>query len=135
MQAESRHSLNAAERTELHRSELSNAIVQLYKERFGRGPTKVRTNYARPDVILVTLENSLTPAERTLAEMGQHQRLRETRVLFQYASERAFIEAVEQITGRRVRAYVSGIDTEHDVSSEVFYLDEPDSQVHPAAPG
>jgi hypothetical protein len=32
------------------------------------------------------------------------------------------VETVEQITGRSVRAFVSGTDTEHDVSSEVFYL-------------
>jgi uncharacterized protein YbcI len=105
---------------------VSNAMVRLYKEQFGRGPTTTRTHFAGPDVLITTLEDSLTPAERNMVAMGEHQRLRDTRMFFQYASEEAFREAVEQITGRKVRAFVSGIDTHRDVSSEVFYL-EPQS--------
>jgi hypothetical protein len=48
-------------------------------------------------------------------------------MFFQYATVKEFVETVEQITGRTVRAFVSGIDTEHDVSCEVFYLEpQPD---------
>jgi uncharacterized protein YbcI len=103
--------------------ELSNAMVRIYKDHFGRGPTKVRTDYAGPDTIVTTLQDSLTPAERNLARMGEHQRLRDTRMFFQYATEPTFREAVETITGRKVTAFVSGIDTRQDVSSEVFYLE------------
>ena len=49
--------------------------------------------------------------------------MREIRLFFQHATERDFTEAVEQITGRKVRAFVSGTDTNQDVSSEVFYLE------------
>jgi uncharacterized protein YbcI len=104
---------------------VSNEMVRLYKEKFGRGPTKARTNFAGPDVVLTTLENSLTPAERNLVAMGEHQRLRDTRMFFQYATEDEFREAVERVVGRKVWAFVSGIDTRNDVSIEVFYL-EPD---------
>jgi uncharacterized protein YbcI len=104
-------------------AELSTAMVRLYKEQFGRGPTKAHTAYATPDLVIATLENSMTPAERRMAEMGEHQRLRDTRMFFQHASEREFVQTVEAITGRTVRAFVSGIDTEKDVSSEVFYLE------------
>lgn len=113
----------ADERQGLHLAELSNAMVRIYKEQFGRGPTRTRTNYAGPNVLITTLEDSLTPSERRMAELGEHQRLRDIRMFFQHASEPVFIEAVEQITGRRVRAFVSGIDTNQDVSSEVFYLE------------
>lgn len=34
-----------------------------------------------------------------------------------------FIGTVEEITGRRVQGFVSGIDTGHDVSSEVVYFE------------
>lgn len=111
------------ERQGLHLSEVSNAMVKIYKEQFGRGPTKTVTNYAGPNVLITTLENSLTPAERRMADLGEHQRLRDTRMIFQYASTGEFTETVERITGRKVRAFVSGIDTERDVSSEVFYLE------------
>ena len=102
---------------------VSNAMVKLYKEQLGRGPTKCRTNYAGPDTLISTLQDSMTPAERTLVAMGEHQRLRDTRMFFQYASETQFREAVEQITGRKVWAFVSGIDTAKDLSSEVFYFE------------
>jgi uncharacterized protein YbcI len=104
-------------------SALSNEMVALYKTQLGRGPTKVRSNWAGPDALLVTLEDSLTPAEQRLVEMGEHGRLRDTRTFFQYATAADFIEVAERLTNRRVRAFVSGIDTAEDVSSEVFYFD------------
>jgi uncharacterized protein YbcI len=104
------------------RAELSREMVHLYKELFGRGPTKSRTDFATPDTILCTLENSLTLAERALVEMGEHQRLRDTRMYFQHATEDRFREVVERVTGREVRAFISGIDTGQDVACEIFYL-------------
>ena len=102
---------------------VSNAMVRLFKEQFGRGPTKVRTHFAGSDLLVTTLENSLTPAERALVKMGEHQRLREARMFFQYATEEEFRRTVEEITGRKVWAFVSGIDTAQDVSSQVYYLE------------
>jgi uncharacterized protein YbcI len=103
--------------------EISNAMVHLYKELFGRGPTKVRTNYAGPDLLVTTLENSLTRIERTMADAGEHERLRDLRMHFQYLGEEDFVGSVERITGRTVRAFVSGMDTRKDVASELFYLE------------
>ena len=105
---------------------VSNAIVKLYKEQFGRGPTKARTNFAGSDVLICTLQDSLTPAERNMVALGEHQRLRDVRMFFQHASEDQFRGAVEEIVGRKVWAFVSGIDTEQDVSVEVFYLEPSD---------
>jgi hypothetical protein len=42
---------------------------------------------------------------------------------FQYLNEEQFVGTVEQITGRKVRAFVSGIDPKRDVSAELFYLE------------
>jgi uncharacterized protein YbcI len=111
------------DRQGLELQEVTNAMVRLYKELFGRGPTKARSNYAGPNALLATIENSLTPAERNMLEFDEHQRVREIRMFFQQASERDFVETVEQITGRKVRSFVSGVDTHHDVSSEVFYFE------------
>jgi uncharacterized protein YbcI len=115
--------LGHSDRRGMELQELSNAMVRIYKESFGRGPTKARTHYAGPDILVATLENSLTAAERSMVALDEHQRVREIRMFFQHASERDFTEAVEQITGRKVRAFVSGTDTHSDVSSEVFYLE------------
>lgn len=118
--AEREHGEQHGRRSEL--LQLSNEMVGLYKELFGRGPTKARSDYAGRDAVVCTLENSLTPAERSLAALGEHQRLRDSRMFFQYATEERFIEATERVTGRRVRAFVSGIDPVNDVSCEVFYF-------------
>jgi uncharacterized protein YbcI len=113
------------DRSGMELSEISNAMVRLYKEQFGRGPTKAATHYAGPDCLISTLENSLTPAERNMVALGEHQRLRDVRLFFQHATEQQFRDIIEGITGRTVRGFVSGMDTHRDISSEVFYL-EPD---------
>jgi len=103
--------------------EVSNTMVRLYKELFGRGPTRARSNWAGPDALVCVLEETLTPTERNLVKMGEHQRLRDTRMFFQYATVREFCEPIEQITGRKVRAFQSSIDTEADGQAvEVFVL-------------
>jgi uncharacterized protein YbcI len=104
--------------------EVSNAMVRLYKEQFGRGPTKTRSYWAGPDAIACLLEDTLTPAERNLAQMGQHQRLRDMRLYFQYATIAEFCGPVERITGRKVRSFHSSVDTKVDglaIETFIFY--------------
>lgn len=103
-------------------AEISREMVRLYKEQFGRGPTKARTDFAGPDIVVCTLEDSLTPAERKLAQLGEHQRLRDTRMYFQHVTKKEFCSVIEAVLKRPVRAFVSGLDTEKDVSAEIFYL-------------
>jgi uncharacterized protein YbcI len=98
-------------------------MVRLYKDLFGRGPTMARSAWAGSDILICTLENSLTAAEQKMVELGEHQPLRDIRMFFQHASENEFRDSVERVTGRRVRAFVSGVDTKQDVSAEVFYME------------
>src|SRR3954447_20497680 len=103
--------------------EVSNAMARLYKDYFGRGPTSARTHWCGENLLTVLLEDTLAPAERNLVKLGQHQRLRETRMFCQYDTVREFCEPIEQITGRKVRSFLSGIDTEVDgLSVELFIL-------------
>jgi uncharacterized protein YbcI len=102
---------------------ISNEMVRLYKEQFGRGPTKTRTHWCGNDVITVVLEDTLTPAERNLVKLGEHQRLRDVRMFFQYATVAEFCAPIEEHTGRKVRAFVSGLDTEVEgLAVELFVL-------------
>jgi uncharacterized protein YbcI len=102
---------------------ISREMVRLYKEQFGRGPTIARTYWAGPDVVVTALEDTLTPAERNMAKLGEHQRLRDTRTFFQYATVNEFCEPVERLTGRKVRSFISGIDTAVEgLSAELFVL-------------
>jgi uncharacterized protein YbcI len=112
--------------------EISNAMVRLYKHQFGRGPTAARTHWAGPDVLVCILEDTLTPAERNLVKMGEHQRLRDTRMFFQYATVREFCQPVEDITGRTVRSFHSSIDTLVDGMSVETFILYPDGHAGPS---
>lgn len=108
--------------------QISNAMVRLYKEAYGRGPTKARAQFAGPDTLVILLEDTMTVVDRNLAAMGEHERLRESRLFFQHALEDQFRAVIENTLGRRTVAFISGIDSRHDVAIEVFTL-EP--QAHP----
>jgi uncharacterized protein YbcI len=112
-----------SERVESQLRQVSRAMVRIYKEQFGRGPDRVHSHYAGADVIVCMLEDTLTPVERSLKTLDEHQRLRDIRMLFQYTAEDAFRGAVEEITGRRVVAFVSGLDVRADVATELFQLE------------
>jgi uncharacterized protein YbcI len=103
-------------------AEISNEMVGLYKDLFGRGPTRARTNWAGPDTLVCSLENSMTPAENSMVALGENQRLRDVRLFFQYATEERFREVIERLTKRKVRGFVSGIDVAEDIAAEIFYL-------------
>jgi uncharacterized protein YbcI len=97
-------------------------MVRLYKEHFGR-PKRAETYWAGPDALVVFLEDTLTQAERNMAEMGEHQQLRDKRMSVQYSTVRQFCEPVERLTGRKVRSFLSSTDTEVDgLSMETFLL-------------
>lgn len=115
------------------RAEISREMVRLYKEQFGRGPTKARSDFAGPDLVIVTLEDTLTPAEKRMAQLGDHQRLRDLRLYFQQVTEEQFCEVIERVLDRKVRAFISGMDTEQDVAAEMFYLQSREGEAPPAA--
>ncbi len=59
--------------------EFSKAIIRFEKEHLGRGPLEART-FLIQDMVLVRLRGILTPAEQTLAESQEGQKLvKETR--------------------------------------------------------
>jgi uncharacterized protein YbcI len=104
-------------------AEISREMVRLYKVQFGRGPTRARSDFAGPHLVVCTLEDSLTPAEKRMAALGDHQRLRDLRLYFQHATEEQFCEIIERVLERKVRAFISGLDTGRDVAAELFYLE------------
>jgi uncharacterized protein YbcI len=100
--------------------EINNGIVQLYKEQFGRGPTTVRSTFAGPDMIVCSVEDTLTVAEQTLVEGGKHDLVRDTRASMHQVADYAFIALAERSTGRKVSGFVSGFDIDHNLAVEVF---------------
>ena len=100
---------------------ISNAVVGLLHDYTGRGPTHARTRVSG-DTVIVTLRNSLTKAERTLAECGQAAEVLAMRRAFQNTMREDLITAVQRLTGRVVEAFLSDNLHEPDVAVEIFLL-------------
>jgi uncharacterized protein YbcI len=107
--------------------EISNAMVHLYKTAFGRGPTHARARFAGTDVVVVVLQDTMTVSERRLVSLGQHERLREHRLLLHDTVEAEMRSAVERVLDRPTLSLISGIDTQRDVAVETFLLAPPRS--------
>src|SRR5215212_5343936 len=103
------------------RATISNEIVRLQAEYYGKGPTRAKT-YIVDDLVVVVLEESFTRAEKTLAERGEREAIQHIRRRFQQQMAESFTSVVEQVTGRRVRAFLSETDIEQDISVETFLL-------------
>jgi uncharacterized protein YbcI len=112
---------------------ISNALVGLHKQQFGRGPIKARSNWAGSDTLVCTLEDVLLPAERKLVELGEAARVRDTRSSYQAATETQFVAAIEQIVERKVRAFASAFDVNANVAYEVFTFERGEADASSAA--
>jgi uncharacterized protein YbcI len=102
---------------------ISNAVVRIFSECYGRGPTKAKS-YLFDNYVVCVLEDILTTVERTLVEKGEEELVRKVRLTFQEAVADRFTEAVSEITGRKVIAYHSQVTFHPPMSFEIFVLEE-----------
>ena len=105
------------------RATISNEIVRLQAEYYGKGPTRAKT-YIVEDLVVVVLEESFTRAEKTLAQRGERDAIEHIRRRFQQQMADEFTSVVEQATGRKVRVFLSETNVDLDVSVETFLLAE-----------
>jgi uncharacterized protein YbcI len=103
------------------RHAISDAFVGFYKEFFGKGPTKCRT-FLEPDLIVVLLRGGFTPAEQTLIAGGQWRVVRASRVAWQETMEERFRDKIEELTGRKVDAFLSASHENPELTVEMFAL-------------
>jgi uncharacterized protein YbcI len=101
---------------------ISTRLVQILSEYTGRGPTKARTN-VNTNFILVVMEDTLTKGERSLVAAGQPESVLQHRKAFQQVIRSDAVAAVEEATGRKVRAFLTDIAPEDDVGVLVFLLE------------
>ena len=104
------------------RAAISNALVGLKKEFYGKGPTAAKT-YFNDNWVFVVLEGGLTRNEETLLEAGEEQLVRQVRLRFQEAMTTTICGAVEEILGRRVLTYHSQVMFGPARTVEMFLLD------------
>lgn len=103
--------------------ELSNAMVALHREHFGRGPGAAKS-FVADEMVICVLSDIYTAVERTLIRAGQSEHVRQTRALHQEALRDAYKVSVEAIVARPVAAFLSVVHVDPDVAIEVFLLGE-----------
>jgi uncharacterized protein YbcI len=103
-------------------AEVTNAIVSLHRQHYGKGPTRSKS-YLMDDVLICVMQDVLTVVERTLAEAGDEDRVRDTRLAFADAMRDRFAEEVERIVGRRVLGFTSQVLVTRSVAIEMFLLE------------
>jgi uncharacterized protein YbcI len=105
---------------------ITNAIVGLHRDFYGRGATRGRT-IMQENYVMCVLDDIYNKAERTLIDDGKFEEVQRSRNAFQDTMEERFSKAVEEITGRRVVGFLSQVRKDPDVATEIFIL-EPDGQ-------
>jgi len=103
---------------------ISNALVGVKKQLYGKGPVKAKT-YINDNYIFTVLEGGLTKNEETLVAADEHRLVREYRLRFQEAVSETITTAIEDVTKCKVLAYHSQIVFEPDRAFEIFVLDGP----------
>jgi uncharacterized protein YbcI len=104
-------------------AEITNGIVRLFSEYYGRGPTRAKSYMLEDRYVVTVLRDTMTTVERTLADNGEADLVRRVRLTFQEAMAGSFKGVVEEVLGRRVAAYHSQILVSEDVGFEFFLLD------------
>jgi uncharacterized protein YbcI len=105
---------------------ISNALVGIKKQLYGKGPVKAKT-YINDSYVFAVLEGGLTRNEETLLAAGEQDLVRAYRLRFQEAVAQTITTAIEEVTNRKVLAYHSQIVFEPDRAFEIFVLDGPPS--------
>jgi len=106
-------------------AEITNGIVGLFSEYYGRGPTRAKS-FLLDDVYVVTvLRDTMTTVEHTLVQAGHSDQVRSVRLRFQEAMADSFTSVVEAALGRKVTAYHSQLLVDADIGFELFVLEEP----------
>jgi uncharacterized protein YbcI len=104
-------------------AEISRSLVQLHKECYGKGPTKART-YMSGDLVVCLLEGGFFKGEQTLRDAGRGEAVEEQRGALKDVLRHRFTTMIEELTGRQVVTFISGVDLETETSAEVFVLEE-----------
>jgi uncharacterized protein YbcI len=97
----------------------------MLREHYGRGPMKAKT-YALDDIIVCVLRGSgFTAIEKTMMDSGEPERVVAMREDFQRVMAKRYKGMIEELTGRKVMAFLSQAHVEPDITLEVFFVDRP----------
>src|SRR4051812_17457108 len=119
------HSPDSASQLGEQLAAVTNGIVRLFREYYGRGPTKAKSYILDDRIVVCVLEETMTRVEHTLVENGHGDKVRDVRLTFQEAMAHEFKAVVASGMGRKVMAYHSQLTLDPDIGFEFFVLEEP----------
>jgi uncharacterized protein YbcI len=100
---------------------ISDGLVALLKEFYGRGPTRAKSYY-EDDLVVCVLRGGFSRVEETLLAGGRGQAVIQQRMEFQEVMRERFAKVVEDATGKLVIGFMSGNQQDPDLMCEVFIL-------------
>jgi uncharacterized protein YbcI len=104
---------------------ISTSFVRILREHYGRGPMKAKT-YALDDIIVIVMRGSgFTALEQTIMDSGQPERVVAMREDFQAVMAKRYEKTIEELTGRKVLAFLSQAHVDPDITMEIFFVDRP----------
>src|SRR5436305_3183238 len=101
---------------------ISNSMVSLLRRYTGRGPTRARTTIDQ-DIIVCVMGATLTKGEQSLVQDGKADVVLHSRRAFQDTIRADAIAAVQEVSGKRVVAFMSNNHIDPDLAVEVFVLE------------
>ena len=100
---------------------ISEGMVALLKEFYGKGPTRAKSYYS-DDLVVCVMRGGFSRVEETLLDGGRGDAVIRQRMEFQELMRDRFVGVVESATGRRVIGFMSGNQQHPDLTCEVFVL-------------
>jgi uncharacterized protein YbcI len=113
---------------------ISESLVSLHREYYGKGPTKAKT-FLVDDTVLCLLQGGFTVVEKTLIDDGREHAVHDIRRTFQATMKERFTTVVQEALGRKVIAYMSQVHNDPDISAELFVLEPAEEPEAPGEPG
>ncbi len=101
---------------------VTEAMVGFHERYHHRKPVTAKSLMLGDDLLACVLGGVYTDVEKTMIEIQRSTIVQETRNAFQDAMQDKFINAVEDLTGRRVLAFISNHHVGPDVEIELFFL-------------
>jgi uncharacterized protein YbcI len=100
---------------------ISDGMVALLKEFYGRGPTRTKSYY-QDDLVVCVLRGGFSRVEQTLLDGGRGEAVIQQRMEFQEVMRDRFAAVIQDATGRPVIGFMSGNQQHPDMMCEVFIL-------------
>jgi uncharacterized protein YbcI len=100
---------------------ISEGLVALLEEFYGRAPTRMKSYY-EDDLVMCVHTGGFSRAEQTLLKGGHGPTVIQQRIEIQQRKRDRFEAVIERATGRRVIAFMNGNQNDPEMMSEMFIL-------------